>query len=387
MDIINCEDAPALDALPVFNVTERDGAVYLTGEEAAIKGSRRKPNFKCRSAAGAGTDNKVVIVGGGSGALGAVEGLRNGGFDGPITIISKEGYLPIDRPKLSKALLTDPEKLQWRDAAWYESGSVEIVNDEVTDVDFSGRTVTTKNGGKHAYGKLVLATGGTPRNLPLQGFKVLENIFTLRTIHDTKKITAAIGDKGKKIVIRGFATGIAATAGSIGGIVFPVLLQKLLPKLGFGWTARILGFILLGLAVPANLFIRSRLPPRDKLTSVWPDLSVFKDMKFTISAVGIFFMEWGLFVPLTYIVSYAARYSASGNATDSYTLLSIMNAGSALGRFIPGFVADKIGRFNVIIFTIAMCIVTTFGLWLPAGDSEPMLIAFAVLFGFASGSN
>ncbi|KAG7151125.1 Apoptosis-inducing factor 3 like protein [Verticillium longisporum] len=197
------EDAPALDALPVFNVTERDGAVYLTGEEAAIKGSRRKPNFKCRSAAGAGTDNKVVIVGGGSGALGAVEGLRNGGFDGPITIISKEGYLPIDRPKLSKALLTDPEKLQWRDAAWYESGSVEIVNDEVTDVDFSGRTVTTKNGGKHAYGKLVLATGGTPRNLPLQGFKVLENIFTLRTIHDTKKITAAIGDKGKKIVIVG----------------------------------------------------------------------------------------------------------------------------------------------------------------------------------------
>ncbi|CRK38700.1 hypothetical protein BN1708_007867 [Verticillium longisporum] len=188
-------------------------------------------------------------------------------------------------------------------------------------------------------------------------------------------------------VKRGFATGIAATAGSIGGIVFPVLLQKLLPKLGFGWTARILGFILLGLAVPANLFIRSRLPPRDKLTSVWPDLSVFKDMKFTISAVGIFFMEWGLFVPLTYIVSYAARYSASGNATDSYTLLSIMNAGSALGRFIPGFVADKIGRFNVIIFTIAMCIVTTFGLWLPAGDSEPMLIAFAVLFGFASGSN
>ncbi|KAL9949097.1 hypothetical protein D7B24_008413 [Verticillium nonalfalfae] len=188
-------------------------------------------------------------------------------------------------------------------------------------------------------------------------------------------------------VKRGFATGIAATAGSIGGIVFPVLLQKLLPKLGFGWTARILGFILLGLAVPANLFIRSRLPPRDKLTSVWPDLTVFKDMKFTISAVGIFFMEWGLFVPLTYIVSYAARYSASGNATDSYTLLSIMNAGSALGRFIPGFVADKIGRFNVIIFTIAMCIVTTFGLWLPAGDSEPMLIAFAVLFGFASGSN
>ncbi|KAM5356526.1 hypothetical protein ACJ41O_003172 [Fusarium nematophilum] len=186
-------------------------------------------------------------------------------------------------------------------------------------------------------------------------------------------------------VRRGFATGIATTAGSIGGIVFPIMLQKLLPSIGFAWTARILGFILLALAVPSTLFLRSRLPPQDKVASVWPDLTMFRDLKFALSAVGIFFMEWGLFVPLTYIVSYAARYSA--DATDAYTLLSILNAGSALGRFIPGLLADKIGRFNVILITISMCIVTVIGLWLPAGDSQAMLIAFAVLFGFASGSN
>ncbi|KAF4987537.1 hypothetical protein FDECE_15385 [Fusarium decemcellulare] len=186
-------------------------------------------------------------------------------------------------------------------------------------------------------------------------------------------------------VRRGFATGIAMTAGSIGGIVFPIFLQKLLPKLGFGWTTRILGFMILGLAVPSTLFMRSRLPPQDKVTSVWPDLSMFKDLKFTLSAVGIFFMEWGLFVPLTYIVSYAGR--ASGDMTDSYTLLSILNAGSLLGRFLPGLLADHIGRFNVILITIAMCCASVFGLWLPAGESKAMLIAFAVVFGFASGSN
>lgn len=184
---------------------------------------------------------------------------------------------------------------------------------------------------------------------------------------------------------RGLATGLAATAGSIGGVVFPILLQRLLPRLGFGWTTRILGFILLALAVPANLFIRSRLPPKDTIASVWPDLTMFRDLKFTFSAVGIFFMEWGLFVPLTFIVSYSARYRA--DPTESYTLLSMLNAGSALGRFLPGFFADKIGRFNVILLTISMCVATVFGLWMPAGDSEPMLIAFAVLFGFASGSN
>ncbi|KAK2053125.1 hypothetical protein LY76DRAFT_525263 [Colletotrichum caudatum] len=201
------EDAPALDALPTFKVTERDGAIYISGDEAAIKAGRRKPNFKCNSTGPHAQQDKVVVVGGGSGALGAVEGLRNGGYDGPLTVISSEGYLPIDRTKLSKALLTDVKTLQWRDDDFYKSGSVDWVADEVVDVDFSNRTVSTKNdgagGGKIPYTKLILATGGTPRNLPLQGFKVLGNIFTLRTAHDTQKIVKAIGDKGKKIVIVG----------------------------------------------------------------------------------------------------------------------------------------------------------------------------------------
>ncbi|KAK7421125.1 Apoptosis-inducing factor 1 [Neonectria magnoliae] len=196
------EDAPALDSLPVFKVAERDGAIYLTGEEADIKGSRRKPNFKCAAVGGA-QEEKVVVVGGGSGAMGVIEGLREKGFTGPLTVISNEGYLPIDRPKLSKALLTDSSKLAWRDKAWFDSGSVEWMDDEVNGVDFSDRIVTTKDGKRVAYTKLVLSTGGTPRLLPLQGFKVLENIFTLRSVHDTKKIVDAIGDKGKNIVIIG----------------------------------------------------------------------------------------------------------------------------------------------------------------------------------------
>ena len=67
------EDAPALDGLAVFKVTERDGAVYLSGDKDAIKGGRRQPNFKC--AAKADAQEKVVVVGGGSGAIGTVEGL------------------------------------------------------------------------------------------------------------------------------------------------------------------------------------------------------------------------------------------------------------------------------------------------------------------------
>ncbi|KAF3760883.1 hypothetical protein M406DRAFT_296367 [Cryphonectria parasitica EP155] len=197
------EDAPALDALPVFKVTQKDdGSVYITGEEAAVKSSRRQPKFRC-NASTANKEDRVLVVGGGSGALGTIEGLRGGGFQGPITLISNEGYLPIDRTKLSKALITDVSKIQWRDKAWFDSGSVEIVEDEVTGINFADKTASTKSGGKFGYGKLVLATGGTAKLLPLQGFKVLNNIFTLRNLHDTQKIVDAIGSKGKKIVVVG----------------------------------------------------------------------------------------------------------------------------------------------------------------------------------------
>lgn len=188
-------------------------------------------------------------------------------------------------------------------------------------------------------------------------------------------------------VRRGFATGIASTAGGIGGVIFPIVLRELLPTIGFNWSSRVLALIMLGLAIPANLFIKTRLPPArgEKVQSVWPDFSVFKDARFACAALGVFFMEWGLFVPLTYIVSYAVDHGQ--DATESYLLLSYLNAGSVLGRVLPGILADKIGRFNVIIITIAICLITGLALWLPAGHSNSMLIAYAVLFGFGSGSN
>ncbi|KKY35261.1 putative riboflavin transporter mch5 [Diaporthe ampelina] len=166
-------------------------------------------------------------------------------------------------------------------------------------------------------------------------------------------------------VRRGFATGIATTAGGIGGIVFPIMLQKLLPRLGFAWSTRILGFIL--------------------LVRVLPDFRVFRDKRFALAATGIFFMEWGLFIPITFIVSYAADHGK--NVTNSYTLLSLLNAGSVAGRFLPGLMADRFGRFNVILVTISLCCASVLGLWLPAGTSQAILVAFAVVFGFASGSN
>jgi NAD(P)H-nitrite reductase large subunit len=140
----------------------------------------------------------------GSGTLGAIEGLRGGGFKGKITVITKEGYQPIDRTKLSKALLADLSKAAWRQKDFYKDASIDFVEGEVKAVDFSSKKVSTKSGQDFEYSKLVLATGGTPRWLPLDGLKGdLGNVFLLRTLPDTQNILKAVGDNGKKVVVVG----------------------------------------------------------------------------------------------------------------------------------------------------------------------------------------
>jgi NAD(P)H-nitrite reductase large subunit len=173
----------------------------VTGEQSEIKGSRRKPNVTISGSAS--STDKVVVVGAGSAGLGTVEALRENGFKGAITLIGNEGYTPFDRTKLSKALIEDHAKIALRDDAWFKSGSIDLVEDEVTGVDFPAKKVSTKGGKSYPYTKLVLATGGTPKSLPLPGFKELGNIFLLRTIPHVAAINAAIGDKKKKIVIIG----------------------------------------------------------------------------------------------------------------------------------------------------------------------------------------
>ena len=139
-----------------------------------------------------------IIFTSGSGSLGVIEGLRGGGFKGNITVISKEGSRPIDRTKLSKALLVDESKLAWRSPDFYRDASIETVKDEVTGVNLANKSVTTSSGTKYDFTKLVLATGGAPRSLPLPGLKQgeLDNVFLLRSLEDSQNIVNALNDGG-----------------------------------------------------------------------------------------------------------------------------------------------------------------------------------------------
>ena len=66
-------------------------------------------------------------------------------------------------------------------------------------------------------------------------------------------------------------------------------------------------------------------------------------------------------------------------------LLAILNAASIFGRILPGIVADRIGRFNVMIITSAFSAIIVLGLWLPSSSNAPIIV-FCLLYGFSSGA-
>ncbi|CAK3753286.1 MFS general substrate transporter [Lecanosticta acicola] len=211
--------------------------------------------------------------------------------------------------------------------------------------------------------------------------------------------TPAIASIGHFFLVkRGNATGLAATGGAVGGVIFPLMLQSLFPRVGWGWATRAQGFLFLGLLIPMNVFTRSRLPPKEK-ASVLPDFRIFRNVDFALVTVGTYFMEWGLFAPITYITSYSLA-SGAMSPEFAYQIIAIFNAGSAVGRWIPGLLADKIGRFNAILAALLLCTASSLALWLPAtvlsASENPathnnavfgLTVTFCVLFGFGSGSN
>ena len=88
---------------------------------------------------------------------------------------------------------------------------------------------------------------------------------------------------------RSLAIGIAACGSATGGLVFPSIVRQMLPRVGFGWTMRTVGFVQLATLVVANLGLRTRLPPRKVGPLV--ELSAFRDLEYLFYACGSFFVR------------------------------------------------------------------------------------------------
>lgn len=98
---------------------------------------------------------------------------------------------------------------------------------------------------------------------------------------------------------KSFAMGVAAAGSATGSLIYPVVVQKLLPTVGFGWTVRILGFITLFTSSLAFALLKPRLPPRPSGPMV--DWAAFKEPAYVLYCLGTFLNFLGLYFAFYYV--------------------------------------------------------------------------------------
>jgi MFS family permease len=180
---------------------------------------------------------------------------------------------------------------------------------------------------------------------------------------------------------RATALGVVVSGSSIGGVVIPIALSKMLnsSSLGFEWSVRVIGFVIIPLMAFSCVVIKSRLPPR---TTTFFIGAAFKEARNILLIVSLFFMFLGMFTPLFFIPTYAVTRGM--DATLASYLLAIVNTASTFGRIIPGVLADKYGRLNILALGGIMTGIVIF--CLNKAETTAALAVYSVAFGFFSGT-
>ncbi|KAF3054132.1 hypothetical protein E8E11_011867 [Didymella keratinophila] len=177
---------------------------------------------------------------------------------------------------------------------------------------------------------------------------------------------------------RSVAVAIMASGSASGGLVYPTIARQLMPKIGFPWTVRVMGFMMLAVGSMYCSLLKPRLPPRK--SGPLFEFSAFKEPPYSLFLLGIFLIGLGQYFAFYYISSFAVDVLDVPYAT-SVNVLLVLNGVGILGRLVPSYFADKyVGPYNVLI---PACFVSSIVLFFwPLVHSESGLYGWAVCYGF-----
>ncbi|KAF5677309.1 monocarboxylate transporter [Fusarium heterosporum] len=180
---------------------------------------------------------------------------------------------------------------------------------------------------------------------------------------------------------RALAMGVAASGSATGGIVFPILVRLLLPKVGFGWTLRIMGFVQLLALTLALILAKPRIKPRRSGPLI--DYSALKDVEYTLYIVACFFTCLAVYLTYYFIAAYSqiAIYPPLTFA-KSLDLVVILNGVGVIGRVLANWLADYVGSINVFA-PLALIASAMLYCWMAVSDT-PGLYAWSVLYGIVA---
>lgn len=180
---------------------------------------------------------------------------------------------------------------------------------------------------------------------------------------------------------RALALGVQSSGSPIAGIILPIIFGHLQPRLGFGWGTRVIAFIMLGLSVIPIMFMKTRVPPAAQ-KRLFLDKSAVTDVPFLIFNFAYFFAFIGLYVPFFYIQLYSIEYGISSTEFSPY-FVTILNAGSVVGRLLPNYLADRFGSVNMLILMNVGASILAFA-WMGIKNFAGLII-FCILYGAFSG--
>ncbi|EAU33084.1 conserved hypothetical protein [Aspergillus terreus NIH2624] len=170
---------------------------------------------------------------------------------------------------------------------------------------------------------------------------------------------------------RALAGGLTIAGSSLGGVIFPLMVVRLIPKIGFPWTMRVCAFMIFGLLLITNVTISSNLDHHPRPFKIAQYLGPLQETNYVLMCFCSFFFYSGI------------HYGMS--TSMAFNMIPILNGASFFGRTVPNIVADRFGRFNVMIIMLLFSMILVFALWLP-GRSAATMIVFAALFGVGSGA-
>ena len=178
----------------------------------------------------------------------------------------------------------------------------------------------------------------------------------------------------------GLALGLAYSGSSIGGIIYPIVLYRLLENLTFAWSIRVIGFIALGtLCIPLAVMRVRVAPPKPRGFIDW---TAFTDIPYMILVLAVVLGMIGATVLVIFISFYSVDRGILDNRMAFY-LVPILNAGSVFGRVLPNAVSDIIGPFNIVTPCALITGIVLFCLM--TAKNEASIIILALLGGFFSG--
>ena len=171
------------------------------------------------------SEKKIVIIGGGQASSQVATSLRQKNFTGGISILSSEGYLPYQRPPLSKKYLSgelESERLYLKPEKFYKDQNINVLlNSYVEEIDRKNSKLVfsklNEGEGKIDYDNLVIATGTSPRLIPLDNPN-LKGVHYLRSIDDVEGIKRSLVNAKNMVIIGGGYIGleVAAVANKLG---------------------------------------------------------------------------------------------------------------------------------------------------------------------------